>query len=197
MEYIWRLMKLNPEDRPHYIMGIIGAIYFGCIFPSFSFLLSRIIFVLLEIEGSDEKHLPIYQKQVRRLALLLLLISIGSLVFTTMRWVCFEYITQRIGYTAKTNAFKKLISLPYETIERESQSKYSHIITKNCESLKPLAGNFMPTVIENIITLVVGLGIAFAFSWAVTLVSLTVLPLILLSSQLMMSFRFGMQSSTD
>lgn len=113
MEYIGKLMALNPEDRPHYVMGIIGAVYFGCIFPSFSYLLSRIIFLLLQIQGADEEHLPIYQREVRRLALLLFLVSVGSLVFTTLRWVCFEYITQRIGYTAKTQAFRKLISLPY------------------------------------------------------------------------------------
>lgn len=55
----------------------------------------------------------------------------------------------------------------------------------------------MPTIIENLITLIVGLGIAFIFSWAVTLISLGILPLILLSSMLMMSFKVGMQSNTD
>lgn len=39
------------------------------------------------------------------------------------------------------------------------------MINKNCEDLKPLAGNHMPAIIENSVTLIVGLSIAFAFSW--------------------------------
>lgn len=55
----------------------------------------------------------------------------------------------------------------------------------------------MPAVIENAITLTVGLGIAFVYSWQITSISLLILPLILLSSKMMMSFNQGMQSNTD
>ena len=52
-------------------------------------------------------------------------------------------------------------------------------------------------IIENLITLVVGLGIAFVYSWQITGVSLLIMPLILLSSKMMMSFNHGMQSNTE
>ena len=47
------------------------------------------------------------------------------------------------------------------------------------------------------ITVVVGLAIAFAFSWQITLISMAVFPLIILSGKLKMSFDHGMQSNTD
>jgi len=70
------------------------------------------------------------------------------------------------------------------------------MINKNCDDLKPLAGNFMPMMMENIVTLIVGLGIADAYSWQITGISLFIMPLILLSSKMMMSFNHGMQSNT-
>lgn len=42
-----------------------------------------------------------------------------------------------------------------------------------------------------------GLAIAFAFSWQITLIALGVFPLIILSGKIQMSFNHGMQSNTD
>lgn len=62
MKYIWELMKLNKELWVLYVLGIMGAIYFGCIFPSFSYLISRIIMIMQNISIADEQTLPVYQE---------------------------------------------------------------------------------------------------------------------------------------
>lgn len=84
-------MKFNKDKWFLYLLGIIGAVYFGCIFPVFSFLISKIIFILQNIALQDPITLPEYQRQAHLLASLLFLVSFGSLIFTTMRWVIFEY----------------------------------------------------------------------------------------------------------
>lgn len=113
MGYIMKLIKLNKDKWYLYILGVIGAIYFGCIFPVFSYLISRIIFILQNIALADPKTLPGYQDQAHRLAALLFFISFGSLIFTTMRWIIFEYFNEKIGYAAKSTGFRKLIHKNY------------------------------------------------------------------------------------
>ena len=82
-------------------------------------------------------------------------------------------------------------------IDEYGAQSYAHIITANCEDLKPLGGYNLGDMTENIITVIVGLIIAFVFNWIITLISLVIFPLLILSGKLQMSFNHGMQSNTD
>lgn len=113
MSYFTKLMSLNGDKWYLYLLGIVGAVYFGSIFPIFSYLISKIIFLLQNIATANEETLPGYQYKAHLLAALLFLISFGSLVFTTMRWVIFEYFNEKIGYIVKLSAFRKLIHRNY------------------------------------------------------------------------------------
>jgi hypothetical protein len=98
-------MQLNRDKMYLYVLGIIGAIYFGCIFPAFSYLISRIILILQSIANADSSTLPMYQEEAQKLSIILFLVSFGSLIFTTLRWVCFEYLNEQIGFKVKLRAF--------------------------------------------------------------------------------------------
>lgn len=113
-----KLIKFNKHKWYLYVLGVIGAVYFGCIFPVFSYLISRIIFILQNIAMADPNTLPGYQDQAHALATLLFVISFGSLIFTTMRWIIFEYFNEKIGYIVKSTAFKKLVHKNYPEIEQ-------------------------------------------------------------------------------
>ena len=188
---------MNSEHWYLYLIGFIGSVYFGCIFPAFSYLISQIITLLSKITTADEHDLPIYQQKTQMFSLILLLISVGALLFTLAKGICFAYLNERMGYLLKDSAFKKSITKSIPEIDKEGAQKYSHFITINCDDVKPLGGIFLPHIIENLVTVLVGLGIALAFSWQITLASFVVFPLIMLSSKLQMSFNHGMQSNTD
>lgn len=119
MKYFVKLMSLNKGKGFLYLLGILGAVYFGCIFPVFSYLISQIITILQSISTADADTLPVYQEQAYWLSTILFFISFGSLIFTTMRWVIFEYFNENIGYLVKSKAFKKLIHRSYVDIERD------------------------------------------------------------------------------
>lgn len=82
-------------------------------------------------------------------------------------------------------------------IDSYGAQNLGHIVTTNCEDLKHLGGHHLGDIIENTTTILVGLAIAFAFSWQITLIALAVFPLIILSGKLQMSFSHGMQSNSD
>ncbi len=47
------LMGMNKDKWYLYVLGFLGAIYFGCIFPLFSYLISRIIYILQSIASAN------------------------------------------------------------------------------------------------------------------------------------------------
>lgn len=81
-------------------------------------------------------------------------------------------------------------------VDNFGKQNLANIVTTNCEDLKHLGGHHIGDIFENTTTVVVGLAIAFAFSWQLTLISLAVFPFIILSGKLQMSFNHGMQSNT-
>lgn len=53
MNYFISLMAMNKDKWYLYVLGFLGAIYFGCIFPLFSYLISRIIYILQSIANAN------------------------------------------------------------------------------------------------------------------------------------------------
>jgi ABC-type multidrug transport system fused ATPase/permease subunit len=113
------------------------------------------------------------------------------------RGVSFVYLTENLGYYLKNKAFKVSINRPMKEVDEIGKQKLAHIVNTNCEDLKHLGGHHLADINENLMTILVGLGIAFAFSWAITLIALGLLPLVLLSGKMQMSFNHGMSSQTD
>lgn len=191
-------MKFNSKLWYLYLIGIVGSIFIGAIFPTFAYLLSNIIVTLSGVKYSkNAEELAGYQEDVKALSLSLFMISVGSLLIVALRGVSFTHLTETLGFYLKKKAFKLSINKPMLELEDYGPQQYAHIITTNCEDLKHLGGYHIGDIIENATTVIVGLAIAFAFSWQITLVSLAIFPLIILSGKIQMSFNHGMQSNTD
>lgn len=94
MGYIWRLMKFNRKYWYLYLIGIIGSLFIGAIFPTYAYLLSNIIVTLSGVKyAKDDQELSRYQEEVSALSLSLFMISIGSLLIVALRGVSFTHLT--------------------------------------------------------------------------------------------------------
>ena len=131
------------------------------------------------------------------LSLSMLAISFGALFIAVIRGVSFTYLTEKLGWILKKNSFEISINKNMSEIDDYGAQGYAHIVTTNCEDLKQLGGHNIGDIIENIVTVLVGLIIAFTFNWKITLIALAIFPLIILAGKLQMSFNHGMQSNTD
>lgn len=52
--YFWRLLEINKKYKKHYIIGILGAMLLGAIFPSFSVILSSLVNLSVEVESATD-----------------------------------------------------------------------------------------------------------------------------------------------
>lgn len=63
MGYICRLMRFNRKLWYLYLIGIIGSLFIGAIFPTFAYLLSNIIVTLSGVKyEKDPAKLTVYQE---------------------------------------------------------------------------------------------------------------------------------------
>ena len=142
MSYIARLMKFNHKYWYLYLIGIIGSLFIGAIFPTYAYLLSNIIVTLSGVKyAKDEAELAKYQEEVSALSLSLFMISVGSLLIVALRGVSFTHLTQSLGHYIKKKSFKTAINKPMVELDEYGPQQYAHIITTNCEDLKHLGGH--------------------------------------------------------
>ena len=65
MSYIKRLMGFNSKYWYLYLIGIVGSLFIGAIFPTYAYLLSNIIVTLSGVKyATDEEELAQYQEEV-------------------------------------------------------------------------------------------------------------------------------------
>lgn len=63
MSYICRLMRSNSKFWYLYLIGIVGSIFIGAIFPTFAYLLSNIIVTLTGVRyAKNARELEGYQE---------------------------------------------------------------------------------------------------------------------------------------
>lgn len=71
------------------------------------------------------------------------------------------------------------------------------ILSGDCHVVNTLTSSLLSDIFENATTLVVGLIIAFAYCWQITLVALALIPLLLGAGKLQMSFAVGSSSEAE
>lgn len=52
--YFCKLLEINRKYKKHYIVGIMGAILLGAVFPSFSVVLATLLNIGVKIESSTD-----------------------------------------------------------------------------------------------------------------------------------------------
>lgn len=73
----------------------------------------------------------------------MLVISIMGFIISALRGVGFTFLTEKLGWMLKKNAFEKSINKQMVEIDEYGAQNYSHIITTNCDDLKSLGGHYL------------------------------------------------------
>jgi len=90
-----------------------------------------------------------------------------------------------------------MLFLPYPYHERSEGKETARILSGDCQAVNGLTSQLLSDILENTTTLIVGLVIAFANCWQITLVSLGLIPILLLAGKAQMNFTVGFSTETD
>ncbi|KAK3580598.1 hypothetical protein CHS0354_002696 [Potamilus streckersoni] len=170
-----RILHLSAPEWYLLVMGCITAVIAGAMPPSFSFLFSEFLGVL-----SGESDL-----QMRESTKILVAITMGIAAFNAvLRVLLLTFFTN-----AGANLTRRLRAMTFRAILRQDiaffddpNNSVAHLSTRlsnDCTMVQGATGFKMCILIESASTITTALAIAFFYSWKLTLVILSFMPVMI------------------
>eukprot|EP00760_Papus_ankaliazontas_P023698 PhM_4_TR2080/c6_g1_i5/m.72191/K05658/ABCB1, CD243; ATP-binding cassette, subfamily B (MDR/TAP), member 1 len=167
-----RIAKMNMPECWALVLGVIGATAVGAVYPVFSVVYSEMVTVLTEKKGDDlEDEGPFWAAMFVVIAVCAFL---AHVVQQGMLGYAGEYLTERLRVTL----FRSLIRNEIAFFDEPDNAPGSlgAVLSGDTEAVHSLWGPALALRINFLSTVGFGVGIAFAYSWKVALVCLTIIP---------------------
>jgi ABC-type multidrug transport system fused ATPase/permease subunit len=87
--------------------------------------------------------------------------------------------------------------VPWFDRPKNASGSLSNRLASDCHSINELITTFIPILLQSATTLIAGIVIAFLYEWRTALVALGLMPLLILSGAIEMSFSEGFSDKTD
>ena len=190
----WRVVReWQYPDFPLLALGILFACVNGAIFPGFALIFTEITTTMFELNTDRLRE--------RAVDLLVLFIILA--------------IVSGVGYVGQQTAFgiagerltKRLRAATFKAVMRQDATFFDHPdhtpgrltarLSADAALVRATTGEAVGLMIQNIISLLVGIGLAFEASWRMTLVMLATIPLMILAAMLETAFFFDSGGAKD
>lgn len=117
----------------------------------------------------------------------------------TIQFTLFGFVGERITKKIRLETYSKILRMPIAWFDkpRNSSGTLSARLASDCQMVNGLLTTNISILIQNISTLISGLIIGFVYEWRVTLIALGLIPLMIISGIVQMSFTMGFSDKTD
>ncbi|KAI8647460.1 P-loop containing nucleoside triphosphate hydrolase protein [Parasitella parasitica] len=176
----WSVVKRMRQERKLIALGVVGALIQGSIFPLYGYSFSCVIGILSDPEYQSAPPL----QGTNLYAFVFFIIGVSSFLGAGSKSICFglsgEYFTHRL----RGQMFSAYMKQDIEFFDRKENN--TGVLTTNlainARSVSDMVSKVWGDVISLFATLVTGLVIAFKHSWALTLITMGMMPFIALSN---------------
>ncbi|OAD08180.1 hypothetical protein MUCCIDRAFT_31978 [Mucor lusitanicus CBS 277.49] len=187
----WSVVKRMRQEWWLILLGVCGALIKGAILPLYAYTFSSVIGIL-----SDPNYQEAPPLQGTNLyAFIFFIIGVASFVGGGLSNICLplsgEYFTHRL----RAQIFEAYMKQDIEFFDKKEHNTgiLTTRLASDARSVSDMVSKVWGDVINLISTLATGLIIAFMHSWALTLITMSMLPLIVLST----TFDMYLQRSFD
>ncbi|KAI9314961.1 P-loop containing nucleoside triphosphate hydrolase protein [Dichotomocladium elegans] len=190
------IRDMRPE-WPFMALGCMGATVAGAIFPCYALVFSQVIVILTDQSKVDEiQKGPVQGTNLY--AFLFLVIGIVSFLSFGAQNVAFEVAGERYTDRLRIKIFRAYMrqEVGYFDREENSMGALTSKLAVDAKNVNELVTKVWGDFIQVIVTAVVGLVIAFSYSWLLTLIIMTVSPFIIFANYSESKARSGFEDKT-
>jgi len=181
-----RLVAMNKPELPAILIGCLSAAVNGSTQPAFSIIFSEMVNLFYQPP-------PKIEEDNWKWALGFLGIGFVPLIFITFQSCMFAYAGGYLTLRLRDNAFKSTVKNHMGWFDKKENG--TGTITARLASeatlVEGLVGTRLGLSVQNICTIICGLGIAFYYGWKLTLVVLACSPLIAFANAMHMTAMKG------
>ncbi|KAI3841081.1 hypothetical protein MKX03_001275 [Papaver bracteatum] len=183
---ISRLASLNKPEIPVLLLGAIAAGINGVIFPAFALMLSGIIKTFFEPPSE-------LKKDSRFWALMCIVLGVASLITSPARTYFFAVAGCKLINRIRSMCFEKIVHLDIDWFDEPEHSSgaIGARLSADAATVRSLVGDALGLTVQNIATLIAGLGIAFEANWKLAFIILVFIPLVGVNGRVQMKFMKG------
>eukprot|EP01133_Synstelium_polycarpum_P008407 gene8407-9888_t len=182
-----RIIKLNQSEWPFFLLGSLGALMNGSVMPIFSVIFAEILKIFQDPDMENMK------RRAAIMALWFLLLAAGSGIANFLQIGAFTYIGEKLTYRLRYFSFRSIIRQDIGWFDLPENS--TGILTANLATdatlVQGMTSQRLGLLLQNLVTTVVGLVIAFVSGWKLTLVILATVPIIAFAGKVEMDFMAG------
>ncbi|XP_026394658.1 ABC transporter B family member 11-like [Papaver somniferum] len=170
---IRRLANLNKPELHVLLLGVVAAVINGIVFPAFAVMFSGMISTFYEPPSK-------LRRDARFWALMFVGLGIVSFGASPARTYFFAVAGCSLIKRIRSMCFKKVVYMDISWFDdpEHSSGMIGTRLSADAATVRNLVGDALGLLIQNIVTLVVGIGVAFEANWQLALIVLVLLPLI-------------------
>ena len=188
-----RLFKYVNKHFFIFFLATLGSIVNGGITPTMAIVLGGVL------ETLALYWLPDFREKVDFLSGMFVVIATGAFFANVLQSYLYAILGERISYELKLEAYNKIIRKPIQFFDdpKNNPGILSARISIDTQQVNNLAASFIGVIIQGIAGFIVGMIIAFFYSWQLTLVALGLSPLIIIGQSYQQKLMSGFQGGDE
>lgn len=172
--------RMDKKQYGTMAFGAIIALLQGAMMPMFSILFGELFNIFFN-PGPNAKE------ELSNFALLFVTLAIGAFIFSYFQVATYVIAAQNYARLLRSLAFRKVLEQDAAYFDKNKTGAITTKLSSDVEKVQK-AIEKVPTFIVNLSQALVGIIIAFVYSWKLTLVLLAISPLMAIASAIHMSF---------
>ncbi|KAH6822101.1 P-glycoprotein 11 [Perilla frutescens var. hirtella] len=171
---IYRLALLNKAEVPVLIAGALSGIMTGAVMPVFGLLTSSMIKTFYEPQPHKLK------KDSEFWALMFVVLGVVSLIAYPSRTYLFSVAGNKLIQRIRLLCFEKVVNMEigWFDMPENSSGVIGARLSGDAAMIRALVGDALAQRVQEAASVVVGMVIAFEASWQLSLIILTMMPLL-------------------
>ncbi|PVU93737.1 hypothetical protein BB561_003074 [Smittium simulii] len=174
---LFYLFKVYRSDIKLFLLGSLGSIADGILFPLFSIFFSKIL-VAFAIPDLEEQ-----KKETNKYALIFLIIAIITFFAVSTRTVFFNFGSIRLSHKLRYDLFNTIICQESEYFDKKENGTgaITTRLSSEPENIQKFGAESLPMIISSCTSLITGVCIAFTIDWRLTLIVMACVPILAFS----------------
>lgn len=170
---IYRVLLLTRPEWTYLFFSCIASAVFGAVWPVMGLALAEIIDIFYYTDMNKLRN------DAQIWSIIFVVLATTNLVCATVTSTLAGIISARLGTRLRSKMFDSTISqeIGWHDEDVNNSGAIAMRLASDAESVSSFLQNQLGLLIQNIVTLVLGLSLAFAFSWELTLVVIGMIPL--------------------